>query len=642
MVPSAIASDEATEAQAAKGKKKPRKCTKGKVPVTINGRRRCQTLKAALPKPKAADERLLAAKAALHLDLGQIRDRRGRRAVSVAKLLGPKGMRTAEVAVKQSLATLDRLRARPLFASASAPPLATASIEGCIEPEGRPDRSTEIKGKGFDAKVDMGKGEATIGIDLGGGGVRAEVEFGICEDEDRFKAPECPDAEGMLEASDQSTFYMAVRVFRGGELLLSQKADTSVKTEIKPIQVDDDAKLEYFEVDHTYKTGIEIGGSSQEFGRVSLRLAYHGNTRVNFPGATYDATNTDVEVKFDIEGVQADGLHELRDIEFDRGLAAKREADKNFAAAVDKAIARLGEKEERWRTPNVCADMKFDPVSDTLLLERGKSGGFKARVESKAGGAPAGAKWTLSESRNADVTPAKALANPATFSYTVTNAGKGIEVQAAFRVTSRAGVAEGTWTQPTKEPPPPPPAATFAGSISGTAVYDSVELGAGNAINAQWSGSATWKQDPPSPGMPAGYYSYKLISGSVVYSFSGTLSDCDVVGSGPIDLGAQFDLTTSSSLLLSDGEPRPFHYQLVLPMPFFATITGTQSNCDDPEDNGDTFEWSPAAGIPALVNAPNSAGQVLAADESFSGSGSGDTGGGSPDQTWQWALAPVP
>ena len=36
------------------------------------------------------------------------------------------------------------------------------------------------------------------------------------------------------------------------------------------------------------------------------------------------------------------------------------------------------------------------------------------------------------------------------------------------------------------------------------------------------------------------------------------------------------------------------------------------------------------------------AGQVLGPDESFSGSGSGNTGGGSPDQTWQWALAPVP
>jgi dsRNA-specific ribonuclease len=38
-------------------------------------------LEAALPGPKAADQRLLAAKAALNFDPGRLRDRRGRRAV---------------------------------------------------------------------------------------------------------------------------------------------------------------------------------------------------------------------------------------------------------------------------------------------------------------------------------------------------------------------------------------------------------------------------------------------------------------------------------------------------------------------------------------------------------------------------------
>lgn len=640
------AADYAPGAESSKAKKKSKKCKKGTVAVTINGRRRCQSLKAALPRPRAADPRLAVATAALSVDLGKVRDRRGRRAVSVAKLLGPKGMRTAEGALKQSLVTLDRLRARPLRAaagmSALRSPVATASIEGCAELKGSSIHKGKIKGKGFDAEVNMGTASATIGVDLDAGRIRAEVEFGICEDEDRFKAPECPDAEGTLEASDQSTFSMVVRVSRGSELLLSQQVDTSVKTEIKPIQVDDDAKLEYFEIDHTYETGMALGGSGQEFGRISLRFVYHGQTRVNYPGATYDPTNTSVDVRFDVQGVEADQLHEIRDIEFDRGLAAKRDADRNFAAAVDKVIARLAEKEERWRQPNVCATMKFDPVSDTLLLERGKSGGFKARVESKAGGAPAGAKWTLSESRNADVTPAKALANPASFTYTVTNAGKGVEVQAAFRVTSRAGVAEGTWTQPTKEPPPPPPAATFAGPFSGTAVYDENELGAGNAISARWDGDAVWKQVPPSESPSTSTYYYRLGSGSVIYRFDGTLSDCSVEGVGPIDLGAQFDLNTAVSLVLSEGEPRPFHYGLVLPMPMLVTVSGEKFDCDDPEDNGDAFDWSPAGGIPALINAPDSAGQVLGADESFSGARAGDTGGGSPDQTWNWALAPVP
>jgi hypothetical protein len=651
VVPSAIASDEPPEAQAAKGKK-PKKCTKGKVPVTINGRRRCLSLKAALPRPRAADPRLLAAQAALGLDLGKIRDRRGRRSVSVGKLLGSKRMRTAENAIKQGLGTLDRLRARTALASssaslgASASSVATVSAQGCAGQSNNPTQSGEFKGAGFDAKVDVGTGAATIGIDVGEGGIRAEIDFGICEKaDDKFKAPDCPDAEGTLEASDESSFYLNMRVFKGSELLLSQNFEFSGETKIEPIQVDDDAKIEYFEIEHTYKTSIEVGGSSQEFGRVSLKLTYHGSTRVNFPGATYDPTHTDVEVKFNVEGAQADDAHELRDMEFDQELTAKREADKNFAAAVDKAIKKLGEKEAHWNKPNVCADIKFDPVSDTLTLERGQGGGFKARIESRGGGSPAGAKWTLTESQNATIGPPRALANPASFSYTVTNAGKGIEVQGAFRATSRAGVAEGTWTQPTKELPPPPPAEAFTGSIAGSAKYDEYELGAGNQLSAEWSGNVKLQQDPPFelPGFPVTTYSYKPVSGSIVYSFTGSLSDCNVVaGSASIDLGAQFDLTTGASLILLEGDPRPFHYQFVLPMPLFVTVPGTKSGCDDPEDEGDSFDWIPAAGIPALVWAPESAGQVLAADESFSGAGSGDTGGGSPDQTWQWALAPVP
>jgi hypothetical protein len=646
VVPSAIASDESPEAHAAKGKKKPKKCTKGRVPVAINGRSRCLSLKAALPRPRAADPRLLAAQAALGLDLGKIRDRRGRRAVSVAKLLGPKKIGTAQKAIKQGIVTLDRLRARPALASASASSIATASAEGCGGKSNNPTQSGEFKGAGFDAKVDVGTGAATIGIDVGETGIRAEIDFGICEKaDDKFKAPDCPDAEGTLEASDESSFYLNMRVFKGSELLLSQNFEFSGETKIKPIQVDDDAKIEYFDIDHTYRTSIVVGGSSQEFGKVSLKLAYHGSTRVNFPGATYDPTHTDVEVKFNVEGAQADNAHELRDAEFDQELQAKREADKNFAAAVDKAIEKLGEKEAHWNKPNVCADIKFDPVSDTLTLERGQGGGFKARIESRGGGSPAGAKWTLTESQNATIGPTHALANPASFSYTVTNAGEGIEVQAAFRATSRAGVAEGTWTQPTKKPPPPPPAAAFAGSISGSATYGELELGPGNTLLAEWSGNVKLQQDPPFeiPGFPVTSYTYKPVSGSIVYSFTGSLSDCNVVmGNAPIDLGAQFDLTTAVSLILLEGDPRPFHYQFVLPMPLFVTVPGTKSGCDDPEDNGDSFDWVVAAGVPALVWAPQSAGQVLAGDESFSGSGSGAAAGGTPAQTWQWALTPVP
>jgi hypothetical protein len=433
--------------------------------------------------------------------------------------------------------------------------------------------------------------------------------------------------------------FIGIRIIRGADLLFSQSVKFTAKTTVQPIQVDQDAKLEYFEIDHTYRTSLELGGSTQAFSRISLKTTYHGHTRVTYPGAEYDPTNTDVEVRLDISGV--DEAHELREEEFDQSLKAKPEADKNFAAEVDKVIGKLAQREQDWNQPNHCASIKFDPASETLTLEKGNTGSVGVKLEAKRGGAPQGAKWTLGDRQNATIAPDKALANPAAFNYTVTNAGEGIEVRGTWKAVSQAGVAEGTWVQKTRKPRPPP-AKKFAGPVSGTAQYDSSLLGEGNSLDAEWSGNVTLKQEPPLfeiPGVPITSWNYKLVSGSITYSFSGSIGECHVEGSEPIDLGAQFDLTSSFSLTIMEGEPRP--YQFFLPMPLFAKVNGTASACKDPEDEGPT-EFIPAAGIPAIVNAPLTLGGTLAADESFSGSNSGDTGGGTPDQTWQWAMAPVP
>ena len=87
-----------------------------------------------------------------------------------------------------------------------------------------------------------------------------------------------------------------------------------------------------------------------------------------------------------------------------------------------------------------------------------------------------------------------------------------------------------------------------------------------------------------------------------------------------------------------DSPPRK--YQLTLPAPLIATVPGTRSNCEDPNRNGD-FDWNPGAGIPWLAYAPLPGGAV-GDDWSISGSGAGNSGDGSPDQTWEWALTPVP
>jgi hypothetical protein len=60
------------------------------------------------------------------------------------------------------------------------------------------------------------------------------------------------------------------------------------------------------------------------------------------------------------------------------------------------------------------------------------------------------AKWTVATQANATFTPATAEAPASSFNYTVTRAGPDVRVTASFRATSTAGVAEGTWSQPTE------------------------------------------------------------------------------------------------------------------------------------------------------------------------------------------------
>src|SRR5262249_53430822 len=162
------------------------------------------------------------------------------------------------------------------------------------------------------------------------------------------------------------------------------------------------------------------------------------------------------------------------------------------------------------------------------------------------------------------------------------NAGEGVVVSAAFKATSRAGVAEATWKQPTKvEPTPPPP--SFAGPVDGTAFYGEAQLGAGNKLEGQWSGSVRLRQAPPTlppdfPGAPADEYTIE--SGSILYTYKGRIGGCDVAGSETIDLASQTDLMSLRVLSLFDGEPR--RYQFVIPMPVFATVHGNRSKCKEP------------------------------------------------------------
>jgi hypothetical protein len=630
---SAQAAGPAPAAELAKAKKgKSKKCKAKKVPLTINGRRRCLPVKKALPRPTQADTRLLAVKSALGLDLSRIRNRHGKHSASARQLLGTKRLRIAERAVAQGLATADRLATRRALSAKVASLIATASAENCGNVPSHPDLTQSYQGQGFDAKVELDKGAAQIGIDLGEGGIRAELDLGLCDavGKDKFKAPNCPDAGGQLQATDESLLYLGLKIFKGSELLLLQRFSFSGETLIDPVQVDDDAKLEYFDIKHTYRTAAELGGSTQAFSHLSLQFTYNGHTRVTYPGANYDPTDTDVDVRFDVEGVE--DSHAIRDVEFDEGFKAKKEADKEFAATVDKAITKLAEKETTWNKPNECAQVKFEPGPETLSLKQDQSGAFKAHVESKQGGAPPQARWALSEPRNATIGPTSAFANPASFNYKVINAGPGILVSGVLRVVSRAGVAEAKWSQKTKKDEPQA-INHITGSFSGKTT---LETSVGTPSVQEWSGTATFDRLSQTVfGGADGIYG--LSSGGVTLTASGvSLSS----GTGCLQTGAASGKISGGSAHVSGSGPElmaPYEYSMEGSLPFLKLKVILHDCPEQAKKEG--YEGKEEEITP--IYEFDSAGQTSADGISYVGFRNQDFGGGSGnEQSWDFHGEP--
>ena len=209
-------------------------------------------------------------------------------------------------------------------------------------------------------------------------------------------------------------------------------------------QVDDDAKLQALKV-------VSVAGERTDFklpqGSGSITLSVRSEVNVTMPGGTPQTPRVQV-------GIATSGG-------FDQA-AVNREADRAKAGyaqsvleIVKEEISNYRSRETAWQPANVCATATFDPASDTRRLHDGDSGQVKATVQDKGGIVAAKAKWTVADQRNGTIAPPTATGATPSFTYLVTRAGAGIKLSGTFRVTSTAGVAEATWTQPTEADPGP-------------------------------------------------------------------------------------------------------------------------------------------------------------------------------------------
>jgi hypothetical protein len=565
-----------------------KRCKPPKVPVTVGKQTTCKALSKAFPKPRAIDPRLFYLQRGIKgapLKAGGAKVARAEK-----KLLR---------ALPKLLAHVDRRRGKRTASRSGA----TASA-ACSAASGGP--ASNIAG----IRVSIG-GENGAVFETESGGLTVKVRYGTCG-RSGFGLPECPTASGDVESRSSSSGEVVYEIWEGTSRLV-ERARSQFESKAKAKgKVGIDAKLKQIELEYSHEVFIVASGGIVRRGKSERKV------KILMPGGQYDAAGALAKVTGDADAVKEDGF----------GRVAKDAID-DFKAA-----------EPRWSSfehkPH-CAEADFSPPSNSLNLHKGDSGVLSVSAKARAGGTASEARWTLSGMESATFSPGSSEAPAPSFSYTVTEAPQGGFVKVTVKFTSAAGVGEGTWTQPTEQSQLP---VSYTGSVSGSAAYDGTEVGAGNSLQALWSGGieldgGATGAPPNLPGIPSAIYT--LSAGSISYSFSGRVGDCDVDGAGFIDLGEVPGMTGLPVLQLFDGSPRS--YRLDLPMPLTEVVSGVKSNCEEESENGDSFDWPTGAGAPWIAHTPQPSGQV-GDDWNLSGSGSGDNGPGSPDQIWQWSLTP--
>ena len=199
--------------------------------------------KRAWPAPKPIDMRTESTGYVLDANYSKVRDRRGRRAKSLPKLLRrihPRAERALERATKAGLARMDT-RAR-----------ASQSGRGCTEqPTGTVSSSFDAGG-GQSVDLTMTGGpEASLQLGLesnqGNRRVRLEIEFPGCES---HSFDSCPTADGQIRGKDSRRISVRATVTEGNTVVWSQGIRLEGETTFRGV-VDDDAKLDFFEPHNT-------------------------------------------------------------------------------------------------------------------------------------------------------------------------------------------------------------------------------------------------------------------------------------------------------------------------------------------------------------------------------------------------------
>jgi hypothetical protein len=603
---------EASVSAKKKKKKKPKKCKKGRVRERIQKKTRCVSARKAWPKPKAIDVRKAATSYVLNANFSKLRDRRGKRLPSLPKLLRkvhPRAEKALLGATKAGLARYDA-RARAAQAPCGSGPSASTS-------------STYDAGGGLSVGITSTFGaDAAMQLNLesnrGNRRVRIEIEFPSCGDGSQIDS--CPTADGTVRGRDNTRVGLRAYLYEGNTEVWSQGISLQGETTFRGV-VGDDAKLEFMEPHNTETATIALGGSSRGFEPITMRTLIQRITRVNMKTGEYVLGPSIINVSISSRGL---GGSEQRAVELQVGADMRQRADQQFRDIIDKAIRKFRERENAWNEPNTCATVDFTPASNSRPLKIGDTGVVSARVLAKPGGSPDRATWTRLGATNATFSPDTASAVPTNFAYRdILAAGQGITVTGTFKAVSKAGVAQGNWTQPTENLD----VNTIAGTLSG------VWKAGGSVLS--WSGNASFARALPGPGANGTFF---LTSGHYTVTASGKDASG---GTGCVQSGTKaVTLTNNGHITVTGqgpGQTAPYEYSGTAAGigPQDANMMVTLSSCPVPMNNGQRV----TIGLPFV--AFDTVDSKVSAD-GLDYTGASSRPGGILTQDWNWAMRGTP
>jgi hypothetical protein len=584
------------------GKARPLKCPKGTAPARVGAKTTCLSLRLALPVPSNVHPFVAQVQGALGFTQLSFKAHSGKRVKSFSQQLG-RSWTTARarllVALSGIIAKEQQTATRPAAVTASYGSfhcaVAKALNEAGIDLGGAVKGNTSATIDGVSVTMGVDGSGSHIGFKTTSNGDTFTMNYDSADTSClAYELPPCPQADGSLNAYGvKGKDGFSLTVTRAGQVLKSEAYTKTTTVETRG-QVADDAKLDYVDVKYGETSQIVLDG---------VHVTQYGNRTVRIDMRT-GAYGPDESVSFGTAG--ADGGY--------ANIAGEQASAKDFASFVKQTIEAYRSREQAWQTPNNCAKITFDPVSNTVTVNDGDKGSFGAQITTNSDGQRAAkARWTLSAQQNGTFSPTTADGPQSSFDYTVA-AQSGTKLSTTVRATSTAGVAENTWWQNLNQ------INTVSGSFSG---HEKDSTG----VIFDWSGTATFKRQTGTPTPGAGVF--MLVSGQATVTVSGAVSGC-----GPISGSGQLDLAPQGLFTVMPGHT----YQMIAPFVGTEQVTVTETCPHSPPTSFTVAPGGAAIQSGDPLNGPNALVQQSPDGRTFSGTAS-VAGVLTGDSSWTWSFS---